>query len=122
MSKCEKRCEDCIHCDLCLNIHRLILFDKNQVAHCKAFKDKSLFVEVPCKIGDTVYLLMGSTTPIEAFVSSVEFFYNWVSKKTETHLELRIFKNFPVHKRVEDFGITIFLTKEEAERKLEVGE
>jgi hypothetical protein len=82
------------------------------------YKSKSLFVELPCKVGDKVYLLMGSTTPIEAFVMSVEFFYNWVSKNIETHLDLRIFKNFPVHKRVEDFGKTVFLTKEEAEQKL----
>ena len=46
MSKCEKKCGDCIHCDICLNIDRLTLFDKNQPAYCKAFKDKSLFVEV----------------------------------------------------------------------------
>lgn len=57
MSKCEKRCEDCIHCGLCLNIDRLTLFDKNQEAHCKAFKDKSLCVELPCEVGDTVYII-----------------------------------------------------------------
>lgn len=66
MSKCEKRCEDCIHCDLCLNIDRLTLFDKNQEAHCKAFKDKSLLVELPCRCAECEHLTVINNNKIYA--------------------------------------------------------
>ena len=54
MSKCEKRCKDCIHCEVCENNSFLVQFDKNNIAYCTTFKDKSLFVELPCKVGDKV--------------------------------------------------------------------
>lgn len=58
MSKCEKRCKDCIHCEVCEHNSFLVQFDKNNIAYCTTFKDKSLFVELPCKVGDEVWAVL----------------------------------------------------------------
>lgn len=47
MSKCE--CKNCIHIGVCL-------FTKDKI--CKHFKDKSLFVELPCEWGKDVYTIV----------------------------------------------------------------
>lgn len=39
-------CKDCVHHDICECAGRDI---------CEDFKDKSRFIELPCKVGDTVY-------------------------------------------------------------------
>ena len=41
-------CKDCIYYDVC---------DDYILTFCRGFKDKSRFIELPCKVGDTVYVL-----------------------------------------------------------------
>lgn len=50
MSKCE--CSKCIHNDVCkwLVVH--------STDGCEHYKDKSLCVELPCKVGDEVWAVM----------------------------------------------------------------
>ena len=118
MSEIEKKCKDCINCDVCLNIDRLILFDKNQPAHCKAFKDKSLFVELPVKLGQICYALHPYKNEVEECrVSSL-------TQKADGSWKIRVTHNHSVFEiRADEIGKRVFLTKEEAERKLrEVGE
>lgn len=43
-------CENCYHFHMCDLQYRL---EEHQ--DCKHYKDKSLIVELPCKVGDTVY-------------------------------------------------------------------
>lgn len=57
-------CKDCIHGDVCkahviegvgidfTTFEKLI--EKNG---CNQFKDRSKFIELPCKVGDTVYFI-----------------------------------------------------------------
>lgn len=54
-------CKDCIHCELC-EVQAFNGFNKNfepekDWKHCGVFKDKSKYIELPCKVGDTVYVL-----------------------------------------------------------------
>lgn len=116
MSKCEKKCKDCINCDLCLNIDRLVLFDKNQPAHCKFFKDKSLFVELPVKLGQILYKPCNFMNEVDTCrVSSLTQKADGSWKIRLTHsLYKGVFEITP-----NEIGKTVFLTKEEAERKLE---
>ena len=56
MSKCELKpryefCADCIHHQVCMWQH----YPQDQSEHCQFYKDKSLCVELPCEIGETVY-------------------------------------------------------------------
>lgn len=123
------KCENCIHYDMCDHYH--MATDTGEYAYqnidlekredveeiCPHYKDKSLFVELPCKVGDTVYIsdFAGVT---EAFVSNIEMFYNYLTEEIESVVDLRIIGNFSRHKNFEDFGKTVFLDRAEAERKL----
>ena len=61
-------CKDCVHYDLCRSCSRIQLgWHGNSVRYvenieeiCKDFKDSSRFVELPCKVGDTVYFILRS--------------------------------------------------------------
>ena len=46
------KCENCYHKDICV-----AFFDGSGMPDCDYFKDKSLIVELPCKVGETVYIL-----------------------------------------------------------------
>ena len=46
------KCENCIHYERCDSLSETV----NENYQCDYFKDKSLCVELPCKVGDTVYI------------------------------------------------------------------
>lgn len=54
-------CKDCIHYYACVDRLGTTKFYDNVIAAnnvedlCKTFKDKSLVLDLPCKVGDTVY-------------------------------------------------------------------
>lgn len=56
-------CKDCIHNDVCMKKYNhmyesySILDAVNIENVCKTFKDKSKFIELPCKVGDIVYVM-----------------------------------------------------------------
>lgn len=114
MSKCE--CKNCVHEKVC-RTREFPSIDEILKDGCPHYKDKSLFVELPCKVGDTVYI-SDFTEVIEAFVSNIEMFYNYLTKEIENVVEVRIIGNFSIHKNFKDFGETVFLTQAEAEEKL----
>ena len=52
-------CKECIHYELC-EVQAFNGFNKNfepekDWKHCGVFKDKSKYIELPCKVGDVVY-------------------------------------------------------------------
>lgn len=82
-------------------------------AELKARLEKS--VELPCKVGDTVYVLIqrnATTKIVKGTVRNIQHSYNawWVE-----------FSNLWVDKMFDDFGKTAFLTREEAEQALKGG-
>lgn len=123
------KCENCIHYEICdcyytatdigeyayQNIDLEEIDDVEKICDC--FKDKSLCVELPCKVGDTVYI-SDFAEVMEAFASNIKMFYNYLTKEIENVVDLRIIGNFSIHKNFKDFGKTVFLTKEEAEQKI----
>lgn len=48
-------CKDCIHYDICEKFYTDE--DMRVLTYCSDFKDKSKYIELPCKVGDTVYVL-----------------------------------------------------------------
>lgn len=56
-----KTCKDCIHFDVCnkqkITNHRI------SQSVCNHFKDKSLVLDLPCKVGDTVYVIFSQFKP-----------------------------------------------------------
>ena len=71
------KCGNCIHNKVC--DHNIYGFE-----NCGAFKDKSLFVELPCKVGDTVYQTDGvgdkKPTNFREITRDIDAFVEWIDK------------------------------------------
>ena len=48
-------CKNCIHYAVCADFYD---DEIERTAPCSFFKDRSRFVELPCKLGDTVYIAL----------------------------------------------------------------
>ena len=113
--KCE--CKECVHESVC----RIRTYPSQYGLTgdaCDHFKDKSLFVEVPVKLGQICYALHPYKNEVEECrVSSL-------TQKADGSWKIRLTHNHSVFEiRADEIGKRAFLTKEEAERKLrEVGE
>ena len=105
------KCENCIHYEVC---NGALLYPKAEL-NCSHYKDKSLCVELPCKVGQKVWeILYGIDPELKATkpyisVSRIEGF--------ELKEELTVETSCSVYYR-EHIGELLFLTKEEAEKKL----
>ena len=111
-------CKDCLHYEVC-QFHN-DEETKMTVNECMHFKDKSKFVELPCKVGDTVYICT--------------CFGMWYAPHEIDKCEMKVTRiilanNSIVFEAMKDkynadtfiqrqIGKTVFLTREEAEKAL----
>lgn len=79
----------------------------DKLAHYEDLEEQGRLIELPCKIGDYVYDISDGTAYKTRILQFVMF---------EDHLACRTVSGFP---DVEAFGKRVFLTKAEAEAKLE---
>lgn len=115
MSKCEKRCKDCIHCEVCEHNSFLVQFDKNNIAYCTTFKDKSLVVELPVTRGQKVYVT--DYEPNE--IVECEIIGSYIDGVgTERFVYKKRGEIISIDVPVSRLGETVFLKREEAEAKL----
>ncbi len=118
------KCENCIHYDMCLwqkGGVNLMLAENN----CDFFKDKSLFVELPCKVGDTVFLCdcLCDEKGKEEFGILAGEVLNFSISNDKLWVYCRYKCGLTFFHDIDNFGNTVFLDRAEAERKLsEVGE
>lgn len=108
-------CKDCIHCDVCQYKELPIIAEQ-----CVDFKDKSKYTELPCKVGDEVYVIKNNKihTKDVVYYSKIhsriaeqnEEYWHCVDKD---RISINAITFYP-----EDIGKTVFLTKSEAEQKL----
>ena len=82
----------------------------NYAIECNDFKDRSRFVELPCKHGDTLFRI--NNGKIEKGVATA-FFYGREFHIVDCRFP-KISTGIPFHR----FGKTVFLTREEAEQAL----
>ena len=119
----QKTCKDCIHYEVCkYKDEKVSLGTKacELVADdFKCFKDKTRIVELPCKVGDTVYVLTSDAPKgIEkTYVEKIE-----ITKGKTRFICKCVYDdwgnarwNFSYY----SFGKTVFLSPEEAEKALE---
>ena len=139
-------CKDCIHYDMCSGFTPTDLdsdvFDYCREGRtdeipdieerCSSFKDRNRFIELPCKAGDTVYVLddfiwacdCGECKHFEEgwYDSPHECRKTRTSRKPPECIEIVertvAYKDILQYMNWDDFGKTVFLTKEEAERAL----
>ena len=105
-------CKDCINYDACKVAK---LNDSNEVERwCDLFKDCAQFVELPYKLGDSIY--EPKRHQITEYQIARIVFYDFGLR-----MELRLMKGllFRVEIKQEDIGKVVFLTQEEAEQALE---
>jgi hypothetical protein len=111
-----------VHYDVCNRVEKQIVFTDSSfeevinslIKCCRHFKNKAKFVELPCKVGDSVYLL-------QKYYGT--YCFNVVEDKVQMigvtsrgiHIKAR---NHHDHNKMYMLGKTVFLTKEEAEQKL----
>ena len=89
-------CKDCIHYGICLGA-----FGNWLPKPCDSFKNKSNFIELPCPIGSTVYMVVNA--------------YNtWDDEPYRAVLPVQFKLDM-----LQSFNKRFFLTQKEAERKLE---
>lgn len=114
-------CKDCIHNGIChLQYMRGEIYKDVELSECSDFKDKSKYIELPCKVGDRVYVIKNN----KIHTKDVVYYNKTHSRITEQNEEYwhcvdkdRISIN-AITFYPEDFGKIVFLTKSEAEQKL----
>ena len=109
-------CKDCVHVDVCEDITRhklspsraekILPILREHGKTCELFKDRSRFVELPCKLGDTVYYFNSAGEIFSQKVSG--FIVNFVGILVDSDVM------FDSHL----MGDRFFSTREEAERAL----
>lgn len=121
-----KTCKDCFHYDVCKTEDEILCTGtkvKDLISdNFKCFKDKSLFIELPCKVGDTVFCIV--CYPCSLKISVSEGFVREICF-TKEHININIvdcecvkYANLNINVSCEDFDKTVFHTREEAENEL----
>lgn len=114
-------CKDCLFYDFCIDCNDFdergnpIKYNRCEWEECECFKDKSRFVELPCKVGDKIFMIVGDIKEGTACVDegtvvsvTYEQYATWIYARYEYGLHY-------YHK----FGCgDYFFTKEEAEKAL----
>lgn len=110
-----KHCKDCIHYDLCkYNFYKdgcaaakdadvFISIDDDTI--CRYFKDKSTYIQIPCNVGDVVYIIQDGKV-LERRI--LDFTYDG-----QLYVRLRPFRSYEYV-----IGKNAFLTKTEADLEL----
>lgn len=116
-------CKDCIHYDACKFYNKNLPEEYDPIEwQCDNFKDKLRIIELPCKVGDTVYLVDFEYGIYKCIVNDIQilsdnepvytlYFYSQNGyEAAELEWDIDIERDC--------FGKTVFLTKEQAESKL----
>lgn len=86
----------------------------NRLAELEDKIEKGLLVELPCNVGDTVYEIFKNHKPPIIQQTKIEKIII-----TEKGLRLKLERNSVYETSIASLGTTLFLTEEEAKRKLE---
>ena len=120
-------CNDCLHIDVC-ETRTCYMCDGGgfkcddceiysnyggkipSIKNCKYFKDRTRFVELPCKVGDTVYYITGLSRKYikSAIVNEIVINCNGISELFVSNDTVNFENSFDI----------FYLTREEAEQAL----
>ena len=104
-------CAECVHVEVCKDYINAVLgdVDESQMCgdDCEFYKDRSRFVELPCKVGDTIYWnLLGK--PVEDEIMSITIYKNVI----------RVSFGKGISFDIKDIGRMLFLSREKKKKKL----
>ena len=122
----EQNCADCIHYEACAVSDACMAFAPlgNPETICKHFADKSLYIKLPCKVGDTVWI-NGCFGGLAEPHKIVQISTRTGSERSVYSFEAWLVGKYPISRNNsasfwdDAFGKTVFLTREEAEAALE---
>lgn len=114
-------CQDCVHYEVC--VFRASQFksvgvevdwdEENYADICMMSREKSRFVELPCEVGQTVYVIVGETikkrTVEQIFIGKDE---------SESFVYAATISGGVLDYMFYEFGWYVFLSREEAEKAL----
>lgn len=118
-----KTCKDCISYDMCETILMTRGSLDDGFPNCKFFKDKSKFIEKPFDIGDQIYIITkyGYSNPYE-IIKCIVTKMRLKDGSTITFSCSGRYANNGWYSsgnfKTSSIGKTVFLTQEEAEKKL----
>ena len=98
--------EETIPAEMTVNETRIVL---KKLCDYEDLEEQGLLVRLPCKVGDSAFIIVGKDISKQG-IRKIEISDNGIIFKTNR--QKRIFN-------VSEFGKTVFLTREEAEKKLE---
>lgn len=105
------QCKDCLYHEMCYHTH------SSASPSCEDFKDKGRYIELPCKVGDTVYIIDEDYVESEyPFVLDVKVLMVYVTRNGIA-VDLSLPLGFRMNTMAE-VGKTVFLTEEDAEKAL----
>ena len=103
------KCENCLHCEVCTFARQY-----RGVNKCPDFADKDLYIKLPCKVYDTVYIVDEDSNEFDGIDEC------HVRKLEWNGVFWAIFTDKDCYGYSADYiGKTVFLTREDAEKKLE---
>ena len=115
-------CKDCLHVEVCKFKDLPAPLSDSYIREseciekrCGNFKDRSRFVELPCKVGDFVYLVTNLRTIGKYLVTSI------LIRKSLVDINWKMIDGvgYPTpFVGAEKIGKTVFLSREEAEQAL----
>lgn len=97
------------NCIKCAEEHEQLVKWLEELKSYKDLEEQGLLVRLPCKVGDSVFIIVGKDISKQG-IRKVEISDNGIIFKTNRRK--RIFN-------VAEFGKTVFLAREDAEKKLE---
>lgn len=116
-----KTCKDCIHYEMC----NVLPGEEATTNNCTFFKDKSKFIELPCSVGDPYFTIERFCTEggyheekAEVHLSDCEYCCEECDRELRI-VEHKFYNNCTILQKEQYIGKTVFLTREEAEKKLE---
>ena len=106
-------CKDCVHVEVCQKT-RIMNSAYDYAPKCDDFKDHSRFAELPCKVGERLYVPI----PKSKYIAEYVVIAFWV-EESGTIIRIVDTRFFTVSILfVRDIGTKAFLTKEQAEQAL----
>ena len=100
-------------------IHRL----NKVIAEYEQLEEQGLLLKLPCRVGDIIYEVDESIL-LDNVIEPIECKVNYIIFKSSIHMGVEVIKGHGVGSsynfEIEDFGKTVFLTKEEAEKALDI--
>lgn len=102
------KCLSCLHYEVC---DYRINEEDITVAECTQFTDRSEWVHLPCKVGDKVYYTYQSPTTCEYSIHKI-----YLIEFKDNHFYFYAIPS--LYFKDTEFGKSVFLTREEAEKSI----